>query len=201
MSATRARLSAEERRAAVLETACHVFSKCSYHAATTAEIARGARVTEPILYRHFASKRDLYLACLDEAWVECRTMWEHAIAQEPDAALWVTVMGRSYLAAKDKKGMVANLWIQALTDGSEDPEIRRHVRRHMKEVHAFVADVIRRAQEAGGIIRERDPDAEAWLFVSIGLLATVGRRLGGVVEDDLPKIFASRRRWMTGLAD
>ena len=32
-----------------------------------AEIAREAGITEPILYRHFGSKRDLYLACLDEA--------------------------------------------------------------------------------------------------------------------------------------
>ena len=198
MTVTRGRMSAEERRTALLEIACQVFSKCSYHRATTAEIARGARVTEPILYRHFASKRDLYLACLDAAWGECRAMWEAAIADEPDPAFWVSAMGRSYLTAKDKKGLVANLWIQALTEGNDDPEIRRYVRRHMREVHEFVADVIRRGQESGAIIKDRDPDAEAWLFLSIGLLATVGRRLGGLVEDDLPKIFASRREWMTG---
>jgi AcrR family transcriptional regulator len=186
MSVTRGRLSAEERRAALLETACHVFSRCSYHRATTAEIARGARVTEPILYRHFASKRDLYLACLDEAWLECRAMWEAAVSAEPDPGGWVGAMGRSYLAAKDKKGLVANLWIQALTEGNDDPEIRRYVRKHMRDVHDFVADVIRGAQEAGGIVKDRDPDAEAWLFLSIGLLTTVGRRLGGLVDDDLP---------------
>ena len=62
MKATKGRLSAEERRADVLETACQVFAKGSYRGATTADIARGAGVTEPILYRHFASKRDLYLA-------------------------------------------------------------------------------------------------------------------------------------------
>jgi hypothetical protein len=33
----------------------------------------------------------------------------------------------------------------------------------------------------------------------MGLLTTVSRRLGGMVEDDLEKIFASRRRWMTGM--
>jgi AcrR family transcriptional regulator len=200
MSVTRGRLTAEERRAALLETACNVFSRCSYHRATTAEIARGARVTEPILYRHFASKRELYLACLDEAWLECRAMWDAAVSDEPDPAGWVGAMGRSYLAAKDKKGLVANLWIQALTEGNDDPEIRRHVRKHMRDVHDYVADVIRRAQETGGVVKDRDPDAEAWLFLSIGLLTTVGRRLGGLVDDDLPKIFASRRQWMTGNA-
>jgi AcrR family transcriptional regulator len=198
VTAIRARLSAEERRAAVLESACQIFAKGTYHAATTAEIARSAGVTEPILYRHFASKRDLYLACLDAAWDESRTMWETAIADEPDPGLWVGAMGRSYLAARDKRGLIALLWVQALTDASEDPEIRRFIRRHMREVHIFVADVIRRAQKAGGMIAERDPDAEAWLFISVGLLATVSRRLGGIVEDDLEAIFASRRKWMTG---
>ena len=45
-----------------------VFSTGSYSGATTAEIAREAGISEPILYRHFASKRELYFACLDEAW-------------------------------------------------------------------------------------------------------------------------------------
>ena len=198
MSTTKGRLSAEERRAAVLECACQIFSKESYHGATTAQIARGAGVTEPILYRHFASKRDLYLACLTEAWIDTREMWETAIAEEPDPALWVGAMGHSYLAAKDKRGYIVNLWVQALTEASDDPEIRRFIRRHMREVHDFVADVIRRAQKAGGVFPDRDPEAEAWIFISIGLLGTVSKRLGGLADDDFPKIFASRRLWMTG---
>lgn len=198
MTATRARLSAEERRAAVLECACQIFAKGSYHGATTAQIARTAGVTEPILYRHFASKRDLYLACLDEAWQECRTMWERAVAEEPDPAIWVGAMGLSYLAAKDKRGQIALLWVQALTEASDDPEIRRFVRRQMRDVHDYVAGVMRRSQEEGGIFEDRDPEAEAWIFISIGLLWTVSRRVGGMVEDDLDKIFASRRKWMTG---
>jgi len=198
VTATRARLSAEERRAAVLESACQIFAKGGYHGATTAQIARTAGVTEPILYRHFASKRDLYLACLDAAWNECRAMWELAVDHEPDPALWVGAMGRAYLAAKDKRGQMALLWVQALTEASDDPEIRRFVRRQMREVHDYVAEVIRRAQAAGGIVRERDADAEAWLFMSVGLLWTVSRRVGGMVDDDLEKIFASRRKWMTG---
>lgn len=201
MSATRPRLTAEERRAAVLECACQIFSKGSYRSATTAEIARAAGVTEPVLYRHFASKRELYLAALTTAWAECRAMWDATIAEESDPASWVAAMGQSYLAAKDKRGNVANLWVQALTEASDDPEIRRYIRRHMREVHDYVATIIRRAQEQGGILRDRDPEAEAWIFISIGLLGTVSKRLGGVVEDDFPKIFAARRQWMTGSAE
>jgi AcrR family transcriptional regulator len=198
MTVAKGRLSAEERRAAVLECACQIFAKGSYHGATTADIARGAGVTEPILYRHFASKRDLYLACLAEAWGETRAMWERTIAEEPDPALWAAVMGRNYLAARDKRGHIAQLWVQAMTEASDDPEIRRFVRRQMRDVHGFVASVIRSAQDAGAIVRDRDPEAEAWIFISIGLLGTVSKRLGGLVDEDFPKIFASRRKWMTG---
>lgn len=198
MTVARSRLSAEERRAAVLEVACQFFSRGSYHGVTTAEIARGAGVSEPILYRHFASKRDLYLACLTSAWTDCRAMWDAAVADEPDPAFWLAEMGRRYLEARDKRGAVATLWVQALTEASNDPEIRRFVKRHMKEVHGYVADVIRRSQEAGGILPDRDADAEAWIFISLGLLSTVGRRLGGIIDEAFPGIIASRRKWLTG---
>ena len=40
------------------------------------------------------------------------------------------------------------------------------------------------------------PDAEAWIFISIGLLGTVGRRVGSLLENDFEAIIASRRAWM-----
>ena len=57
-----------------------VFSTGSYSGATTAEIAREAGISEPILYRHFASKRELYFACLDEAWVQLRQVFNDKLA-------------------------------------------------------------------------------------------------------------------------
>lgn len=198
MSATKPRLSAEERRAAVLDTACGIFAKGSYRGTTTAEIARQAGVTEPILYRHFASKRDLYLACLDAAWDACREMWEGAVADEPDPSRWVGAMGRAYLEAKDRKPLVANLWVQALTEASDDAEIRRYLKRHMREVHDFVTAIIERSQQANGIEDDRDASAEAWIFISLGLLATVSKRLGGMLDEEFAGIATSRRRWLTG---
>ena len=199
MSVTKPRLTAEERRAAVLECACGIFSKGSYRGTTTAEIARRAGVTEPILYRHFQSKRDLYLACLEYAWADTRGMWERAVAAEPDAALWMTAMGAAYLkAAKERHALVANLWVQALTEASDDVEIRRYLKRHMREVHEFVAGVIQRSQAAGGIPNDRDAEAEAWIFITRGLQETESKRLGGMLDDDFPGIVSSRRRWITG---
>ena len=199
MTVQRTRLPAEERRAAVLEAASGIFARSTYRGTTTAEIAKQAGVTEPVLYRHFASKRDLYLACLEEAWLDTRELWDRAIADESDPALWVTSMGKAYLATKDRRGQLAHLWLQSLTEVSDDPEIRKFLRRQLMAVHRYVADVMRRSQEAGGILPARDPEVEAWVFISLGLLGTVGRRLGGVVGDDFPRIMAARREWMTGV--
>jgi TetR/AcrR family transcriptional regulator len=194
----RTRLPAEERRAAVLEAASTIFARGTYRSTTTAEIAKHAGVTEPVLYRHFPSKRDLYLACLEEAWLDTRKLWDGAVADEPDPALWLTAMGRAYLATKDRRGQLAHLWLQSLTEVSDDPEVRKFVRRQLQTVHSYVADVMRRSQEAGGILPARDPEVEAWVFISLGLLGTVGRRLGGIVGDDFPRIMSARREWMTG---
>jgi AcrR family transcriptional regulator len=123
------RLSGPERKAAVVATACRVFAKSSYHGSTTAQIARETGVTEPVLYRHFASKRELYLACLDAVWQQVRVLWETAVEREQDSANWVKAIGKAYLEARASARVVlVDLWIQALTEAADDPEIRRALR-------------------------------------------------------------------------
>jgi TetR/AcrR family transcriptional regulator len=192
------RLPAEERRAALLETACNAFSCGSYRGTTTAEIAREAGVTEPVLYRHFDSKRDLYLACLEEVWGGVRTMWEEAVATEPDPALWVAAMGRSFIESEVARPLISNLWVQALAEASEDEVIRAYMKEHMRAVHAYVVGVGKRAQAAGAIAADRDIDAEAWIFISLGLLSMADRVLDGVMLDKWPEIRRSRLQWLTG---
>ncbi len=199
MSEARIRLSAKERRTAVVENACRVFAKSSYRGSTTAQIARETGVTEPVLYRHFASKRELYLACLEAAWERLRLLWITALEAEEEPGMWVATLGRTYLQARAAERIIlVDLWIQALTEAADDPKIRRGLREQVREVHGFVADVIRRSQQAGGIVPERDADAEAWIFISLGLLTTIDRRLNGLVGDEFDRIIASRRAWMTG---
>ena len=192
MSATRTRLTAEERRQAVLDSACRAFFEKSYHGATTAGIAREAGISEPILYRHFGSKRDLYLACLDEAWRTLRAYAEQALAEESGSCLGS--IADAYM--KQRGGLrLVDLWIQALTEAA-DPAIAKAVRRQIREVHDFFADVIRRGQAEGVIHADRDAEAEAWLFIAGGLLATIDYRLGGLLGSDLERVRASRRAWM-----
>ena len=187
------RLTAGERRQAVLDSACRVFSRSSYRGATTAEIAREAGISEPILYRHFGSKRDLYLACLDEAWRTFREEAQQTIERDPAGCLGA--IADAYMA-KGKKIRVIDLWTQALTIAPEDKVIAAALREQIREVRDFFADVIRAGQERGVVNRDRDPQAEAWIFVAGGVLATMDARLGGLLGDDLQRVRAARRAWM-----
>jgi len=185
------RLPAEERRRAIVEAALRVFSAGSYAGSTTAEIAREAGVSEPVLYRHFASKRDLWVACLEVAWEEFRDGFDPRVLRggllvPPSVARW-------------KKALMPNLWIQGITEAGEDREIRRQVARHMRVVHDHVAGAIRRGQENGAIPPDRDPDAEAWVMIAGGLLRSVADRVGGLLsEQDLVAIQHERMRWLLG---
>jgi AcrR family transcriptional regulator len=193
MTQTAKRLTAEARRQVVLDTACRVFSQTSYRGATTAEIAREAGISEPILYRHFGSKRDLYLACLEEAWGSFRAVCEEALAGDPGKCLGA--IGDAYMA-KSRKIRVIDLWIQGLNEASADKAIAAAVRKQVREVHDFFADVIRDGQRRGVIHADRDPVAEAWIFVAGGLLATIDGRLGGLLGDDLLAVRDARREWL-----
>ncbi|HLM34987.1 MAG TPA: TetR/AcrR family transcriptional regulator [Gaiellaceae bacterium] len=194
-SPPRPRLAAAERRQAVLDTACDVFARSSYRGATTAEIARAAEITEPILYRHFGSKRDLYLACLEQAWQQFRAVGEEAMEKNPEGCLGAIADAYMKPGAKARIRLV-DLWIQALTEAAGDETIAAALRTQIREVHDFFAALIRTAQHEGYVHSDRDAEAEAWLFIAGGLLATIDHRLGGLLGDDLLKVRAARREWM-----
>jgi len=198
MSATAPRMAAAERRKHLVETATRLFTEGSYHGTTTAEIGRAAGVSEPILYRHFASKRDLYLAALEDVWAKTREGWERTLAEASDACAAIEAIGKGHVSVRSPKLQLAELWVQALGEASEDPELRRHLRRHMREVHDFVADLIRRGQEQGAIAEERDADSEAWIMLAGGILGMVGRRVGLLDDTELQAIRTARLAWLRG---
>jgi TetR/AcrR family transcriptional regulator len=59
------RLSADERKQQLIEVAIDLFSKKGFGGTTTKEIAAAAGVNEAIIFRHFATKQQLYAAILD----------------------------------------------------------------------------------------------------------------------------------------
>jgi AcrR family transcriptional regulator len=61
----RRRLSAEDRRAAILDSALQIFSSRGYHAASIDEIAQEAGISKALIYEHFPSKKDLHASLLE----------------------------------------------------------------------------------------------------------------------------------------
>jgi AcrR family transcriptional regulator len=190
------RMAAAGRRAHLLETAARVFVEGSYRGTTTAEIARAAGISEPIIYRHFASKRDLYLATLEYVWETARAGWEQTVAASADACAAVESIGKGHFSVRSAKLQLAELWVQALGEAAEDPELRKAVRKHMREVHDFVAGLIRDGQASGAIVAERDADAEAWIMLAGGILGMVGRRVGLLDDEELAAIRTARLAWL-----
>ena len=59
-------MTSEERRAAIVQAALRLFSEKGFRGTTTRELAAAVGVTEPVLYEHFRTKRDLYSAIIEE---------------------------------------------------------------------------------------------------------------------------------------
>jgi AcrR family transcriptional regulator len=62
---SRQRMSAQDRRTAIVSTALALFAEHGFRGTTTRQIAAAVGVTEPVLYEHFATKGDLYHAIID----------------------------------------------------------------------------------------------------------------------------------------
>ena len=62
---TSTRMAGEERRLQILSVAVSLFSERGFRGTTTKEIAQAAGVSEAMVFRHFATKEELYAAILD----------------------------------------------------------------------------------------------------------------------------------------
>ncbi|MGG5171140.1 TetR/AcrR family transcriptional regulator [Pseudarthrobacter sp. J1738] len=95
-NARSARLPRDERRAQLLHAALEVFVANGYHGAAMDEIAETARVSKPVLYQHFPSKRELYLALLDSNLEELTGLLLGALNSTQDNKERVQAVMRAY---------------------------------------------------------------------------------------------------------
>jgi len=78
------RLTAPQRKRQVLDAALACFALGGYRGTTTAQIAEAAGVTEPILYRHFPAKLDLFVNAIDAAGARVVESWREAVDRGGD---------------------------------------------------------------------------------------------------------------------
>ena len=163
-----ARLKAPQRREQLLEVATKLFAKLGYEATTTAAIAEAAGVTEPILYRHFKSKQELFVAIV-------RAMSEHTMKHWHDLIEGVTNPAERIrrVAAEFPThiGKLSDAYhvIHGALSTSRDPKVLKVMREHYAQIEEFFIGVITDGQKAGIFSKELDPRVPAWQLINIGI--------------------------------
>ena len=122
------RLPAAERRKQLLQTASKLFAEQGYARTTTAQLAQQAGVTEPIIYRHFASKRDLFVALIEETGNTTLKIWKESLenASDPAERLEILLRQNPMIALGDEEAIAYRVIIQSITE-VDDSEIHKAV--------------------------------------------------------------------------
>ena len=106
------RMSGEDRRRQLIDVAIDLFSRKGFSGTTTKEIAAAAGVTEAIIFRHFATKEDLYKAILD---TKCA----------PDRATEWLAEAQVFMDTNDDEGLFRLLLAQILRGYREETQFKR----------------------------------------------------------------------------
>ena len=135
----RSRLPRDERRAILLSAALEVFTVSGYHAASMDEIADRAGVSKPVLYQHFPSKLDLYLAVLDLHIDSLVFDLQKAIASTKENKNRVKATVDAYFGFIDDEAGAFRLLFES--DMSIEPQVRERLNRMTYDCAAAVSAV------------------------------------------------------------
>lgn len=137
--ALRVRLPRSARRAQLLDAAQQVFVAHGYHVAVMDDIAEAAGVSKPVLYQHFPSKLDLYVALLDRAADGLVATVRQALASTTDNHSRVSAVLAAYLRYVEAEP-VHRLVFE--TDLRSEARVADRVERMMREAAEAIADTV-----------------------------------------------------------
>jgi AcrR family transcriptional regulator len=164
--ATRRRLPVEERRLLIVEAAGRLFGERGYDATRLDDIAHAAGVTKPILYRHFGSKRALYLALLERHRDDLGSFVRPApVDGTTEEQLRAILTG--WLAYVEEHSYA---WRILFRDRGGGPEIEAFRLQVHARARAVLVEIIRSLSEVRIPRRELEPLAE---LMSMGMASLV----------------------------
>ena len=155
------RLPRDERRAQLLTAALEIFSTAGYHAAGMDEIAEQAGITKPVLYQHFPSKLDLYLAVLDLHIDSLVYEVQKAIASKKENVDRVHATTEAYFRFIDSESEAFRLLFES--DALTEPQVQERLNRMTYECARAVSAVI--AVDTG-------LPEESAMMLGVGLIGT-----------------------------
>ena len=124
----------------MLSAALEVFTVSGFHAASMDDIADRAEVSKPVLYQHFPSKLDLYLAVLDLHIDSLVFALQKAIASTKDNKNRVKATVDAYFGFIDSEGGAFRLLFES--DMNVEPQVRERLNRMTYDCAAAVSAVI-----------------------------------------------------------
>jgi AcrR family transcriptional regulator len=184
------RLPRPARRRQLLGAARDVFVAQGYHAAAMDEIAERAGVSKPVLYQHFPSKLELYLALLDESVAELVGAVSAALASTADNRERVPATFRAFFDYVSGAGEAFRLVFES--DLSNEPAVRARLERAMYECAEMVSEFIR---EDAGV---SDEAADLLGMALVGMAQVSARywlSTERTIDQDLAEGLLSRLAW------
>ena len=176
------RLPAAARREQLLNVALEVFARQGFHGTAMNDVAEAAGVTKPVLYQHFQSKRQLYLALLDEVGQRLRQTIEKAGTDTGGPRAQVEAGFRAYFRwVKDDRDSFLLLFGSG---ARRDEEFAEAVRRFEMAIADTIAPLIQ---------ADIDPDHQRLLaHALVGLAEGTSRRLLALGRDFDPERVAAQ---------
>src|ERR687884_459169 len=163
----RKRLSAEDRRTAILEAALEVFSRRGYNGASIDEIAQAAGISKALIYEHFPSKRDLHVSLLERHVQEIFDRLAEAAATSDPGEVRLRAGVDAFLEFVERRGDAFRM----LFRDAVEPEVAQAVATVQRQAAAAVAGMIATEPRATPESPERDRQA----------IEMVGQQLTGAV--------------------
>jgi AcrR family transcriptional regulator len=137
----------DARRVQVLQVARDLFARDGFHHVSMDDIADRAAVSKPVLYRHFPSKLDLYLAVVEAAGADllravdaALAPVEHGPVQRGDGRHVVHALVRAYFEYVEAAGESFSLLFES--DVTRDAAVRGRVAQAGDEAARGIARVL-----------------------------------------------------------
>jgi AcrR family transcriptional regulator len=194
------RMRGDERRAFILAQSKKVFAQYGYVEASTAELARASEVTEPMLYKHFGSKKQLYLTLVNEVNQQFMQRFYRAVEEkaqhDPLAALSTLLLDYRAAAMADPDGLSI---LSTITPDATEVDIAEIAKEHTREIYAFVNSLLQAAQAKGLLPMHLDLSAAIWGTVSF-FYAIQYRKVLGIFDQFTQQSLAEiNRLWVQTL--
>jgi AcrR family transcriptional regulator len=156
----------EKRHQEILDAAIRLFNARGYVAATTAEIAREADISEPTMYRHFENKKDLFFACFEsiteELLSDYREVYKSTLGDERGYLRGVVKVYLDFVAKNPHK---SNFLVHLLSYRN-DPEFNIIFTDFMEKCIEGVRRVLESAKKKGILKSKIDIPILAGMFVN-----------------------------------